>query len=89
MSNGTIDWTDPCAAVVIIREKYYQLLAGGGIAEIQFADRRVRYTQTSAADMLALLNRLEAECALKTGAAPRRFAISLGGNRAVLPGAGT
>jgi hypothetical protein len=79
MSNGTIDWTNPCAAAAIIREKYYSLVAGGGVAEIQFADRRVRYNQTTAVDMLALLNRLEAECALKTGTAPRRFAISLGG----------
>ena len=92
MSNGEdtssisiIDWTDPCAAAAFIRAKYFELLSGGGVAEIQFAEGRVRYNQASAADLLALLNRLEAQCALASGAAPRRFAISLGGQRALLP----
>lgn len=79
---SVIDFTDPCAALDIVKARYYSVLAGGQPERIQFGDRSVVYTAANIAGLEKLIARLEVECGLKNGR-PRRFAIGSGGPRLI------
>lgn len=70
------DWSDPCAALGILRPAYYQLLAGG-VVRIKIGDEEVQYTSAGAKELLAEIYRLERLCLLKQGKSSRA-AISAG-----------
>jgi hypothetical protein len=80
-----VDFTDPCATAAWLRSIYYQRVAGQGVTSIKFGEREVKYSSASFNDtqMLAEIQRLDEQCALKMaaagdGTAPRRRAIQLG-----------
>ena len=78
-----VDWGDPCARAVALRDAYYRLVSGGGEIEIMTrtddAEERVKFAAGSDLGRLkAEWETAAAECqALTTGepARPRRFAI--------------
>jgi hypothetical protein len=78
------DFTDPCATATWLRAIYYARAAGQTVTEVRFGERVVRYASMDQSDMLAEIQRLDEQCALRGGPAgdatiaPRRHAISLG-----------
>ena len=80
-----IDWTgvdfdDPCAVLKVLRPAYYRLVGSGQAAEVQFAERRVRFTKQELSEIRAVISELEDQCAAKTGKR-KRSAIHAGTRR--------
>lgn len=74
------DWSDPCAALGVLRPAYYALLAGSATQTVSFADRSVSYRTTDIAKLELEVRRLEGACAEKNGlpSTSRRRAITAG-----------
>lgn len=82
----TVDYSDPCAVVPLLREAYYALLAGEKAQTVTFEavdgiKRTTTYHKADIAALAAEIRRLDGECAAKTTGRPARFAISTGGRR--------
>ena len=79
-----VDFTDPCATAAWLRSIYYARVAGQAVTEMRFGERAVKYASMDQEGMLAEIQRLDEQCALRGGptgdvtVAPRRHAISLG-----------
>ena len=69
-----IDPTDPCAAAAALRVKYYALIGGESVERVRTGDREAQFRSSPAGALLAEIERLEAQCAAKSGKR-RRFAI--------------
>lgn len=82
-----IDWTDPCARALKLRESYYSLVSGTAEVSYQYqAEGVLRAVTWAKADLSRLeseMLRAEAECSALGGVAakPRRFAIQGGFRR--------
>ena len=85
-----VDWTDPCARAIALREAYYKLLSGEMEESIRAkgpnAEDEVKYTKANLSALLADLRAAESECAALTGdtSATRRRAFRLGARRGSL-----
>ncbi len=80
---------DPCVEAQKLRDVRTRVAAGQQVVEAEFqggdaVQRRVRYSPANLALLNAEINRLERECAIKTGtlpARPARRAFTFGGMR--------
>ena len=87
---AAIDWTDPCARALALRNAYYALISGEGEQLIRTrgpeAEREVRFAKTNIELLKSELAAAEKECAEKNGTPPtrRRFAIRGGAMRRCL-----
>lgn len=71
---NALDYTDPCALLDVLRPAYYRLLAGETETEIEGTDRRrVRFQESDAKGLAAVITDLEVKCSAKSGRR-RRFA---------------
>lgn len=75
-----VDFSDPCVLLEKLRPEYYKLIGNGQAAEIQFAERRVRFTKQDLAEMKRVIAELDDQCAAK-GGTRKRFAITAGTRR--------
>lgn len=79
-----VDWTDPCARAVALRDAYFALISGGAVTMIKTAagggEREVRYSKADLATVRSEMQTAEDECRTKNGQPPvqRRFAIRAG-----------
>lgn len=86
---ATVDWTDPCAKALALRNAYYSLLSGAMESLIRHStsegDQEVRYARADLGALKTELDSAEVACAQKLGqpipAANRRFAIRAGARR--------
>lgn len=86
---ATVDWTDPCAKALALRNAYYSLLSGAMESLIRHSttegDQEVRYARADLGALKTELDSAEVACALKLGqpvpTANRRFAIRAGSRR--------
>lgn len=84
---AAVDWTDPCARALALRNAYYALISGEGEQLIRQrgpeTEREVRFAKTNIELLKSELAAAEAECAAANGTLPtrRRFAIRGGALR--------
>ena len=69
---------DPCAALRALRPAYMKLISTRSVQKIEFRDRSTWFQPGDAKEFGALITRLEAECAVKSGRA-HHFAVTIGG----------
>lgn len=80
----TLDYSDPCAVLAVMKPAYYRLMAGQAAQQITYTagngtTKTVMFHRTDATRLSGLIAKLEAECAEKQGQARKRFAIRAGG----------
>lgn len=79
------DWSDPCARAEALRAEYYARLSGQGTTRVAQrggdASKEVWFQEVDIETLKTELAKAEAECATKSGAARRRFAIQAGSRR--------
>lgn len=75
-----VDFEDPCAVLAKLRPAYFQLIAEGGVAEVQFSERRLRFEKPDLPALERVMARLEADCKRASGQRSR-FAIRAGTRR--------
>lgn len=73
----TVDASDPCALLGVLRPAYFKMLAGETEAEIRHGETSIRLNvyATNLTELRSVIERLEAECAAKQGRR-RRYATS-------------
>lgn len=82
-----VDWNDPCARAIALREAYYSLVSGQQevVIETRTLDAmdRVQFSAPNLASLRAEMERAESECAASTGATNpnRRHAIGFRSKR--------
>lgn len=76
-----VDWTDPCAALQVMRPGYYQLLAGAKNTSVRYGDTEVRFADSEVKALAAVIAELEAKCKAKQTGQPARYAIAAGYRR--------
>ena len=82
-----VDWTDPCAKAIALREAYYRLIAGDQEAEIENrsgeGQQRVKFHRVDIETLKSEMIAAEEACQRANGItpAPRRSAIRAGGVR--------
>lgn len=79
-----VDWTDPCARAIALRDAYYRALSGDQEIEIEARSgdgyEHVKFNKADLTRLEAEWKRAEDECAVKCGKTPtpRRHAMTLG-----------
>ena len=82
-----VDFSDPCARYVALRDAYYTLLQGGVETLVRFkgpeGEQEVRYSSTKLELLKAEMMQAQSECSAETGTPNpnRRFAIRGGAQR--------
>lgn len=76
-----IDWSDPCAALAVLRPAYYQLIAGAKKISVKYGETEVRFSDTDVKALGAVVAELESKCTAKQTGRPSRFAIAAGYRR--------
>lgn len=80
---ATVDWSDPCARYIALRDAYYETVRGGTETLIRYkgpeGEREVRYKQSDLGILLAEMRSAQAECQATTGTKRTgRYAIRAG-----------
>lgn len=75
---ATTELPDCVTRLAEARNAYHLLMAGTRAVKIAHGDREVEYTRISSRDLLAYVQRLEAECGGCNGAPSRRRPIMFG-----------
>lgn len=84
---AVVDWSDPCARYIALRDAYYQLVQGGVETLIRYkgpeSEEEVRYSAGKLDLLLSEMRSAQAECSASTGTPNpnRRFAIRGGAQR--------
>ena len=80
-----VDWLDPCARAVVLREAYMGLISGEREQSVRITNgdhvSDVAYSKVDLATLRGELRQAEAECAALNGTPIRRFAIRAGSRR--------
>jgi hypothetical protein len=83
----TINENDPCGAASVLRQAYYNLIAGQSSMIVTFkagasgVERSVTFHKAHPDRLLAIIRGFEEKCAQAEGRRPRRFALGTGGVR--------
>jgi hypothetical protein len=73
------DWSDPCAVLPLMRQRYYALVSGESVKELRHNGKVIINATTRASDLLGVIRELERACAEKKGLPTAgRFAFRAG-----------
>lgn len=81
------DWTNPCQRAAALTSAYYEIIAGGSAASIEYAangvSRKVTFSFSNVEALRRQMIEAEDQCAIATGGPRRnrRFAIGSGARR--------
>jgi hypothetical protein len=75
---ATVDFTDPCAVVGLLRQAHFEIVTGKAVATVAYDGKSVSYSKADLPALEKAIAKYENECAALFGKR-RRFAVRAGG----------